>query len=65
MENHYYGVVYDILRGQRDFQDKAIELKMMKRKIVRLNSAYCQQMLLDSGQQNNYVEEEPTLYHII
>jgi hypothetical protein len=65
MENHYYKVVYDILRGPKDFQDKAIELRRMKGKIVRLNTAYYQHMMLDSGQQNNYVEEGRTLYYII
>jgi hypothetical protein len=37
MESHYYEVEYDILRGPRDFQDKAIKLKRMKGKMVRLN----------------------------
>jgi hypothetical protein len=64
LENRYYEVVYDILRGPRDSQDKTIELKRMKGKIVRLNSAYYQHMMLGSGQQNNYIEG-PTQYHII
>jgi hypothetical protein len=65
MENHYYDVVYDILRGPRDLQDKEIGLKMTKGKIVRLNIAYYQHIMLVCGQQNNYVEEGPTLYHVI
>jgi hypothetical protein len=30
-ENHYYEVVHNILRGPRNFEDKAKELKMTKR----------------------------------
>jgi hypothetical protein len=63
MENHYYEVVYVILKGPRDFRDKGIELKRMKGKIVRLNSAYYKHMMLDSGQQNNYVEGQTVSRH--
>jgi hypothetical protein len=65
MENFYHEVLYDILRGPKNFKDKALELKNIKGKILRLNSAYHRKIMLGSGQHFGYTEEGPILYHII
>jgi hypothetical protein len=65
MENLYYQDLHDILRGPKNFKDKALAPKNLKGKTLRLISAYHRKIMLDSGQHFGYMEEGPTLYHII
>ena len=46
MENFYYSTMYDVLQDKRDSGDKALALKSLKEKIIRLNSTYLLTYLL-------------------
>jgi hypothetical protein len=52
MEDFYYEVMYDIIQGRKNYKEKAMELSHLKGKILRLNSASCRWMMLDSGGNN-------------
>ena len=63
IENFYYSAMYDVLHDVRYIGDKALALKSLKAKIVRLNSSCYRSMWVDSGPQDRYGDEDPSLYH--
>ena len=65
MEHFYYSAMYDVLQGERDSGDKALALKSLKAKIIRLNSTYCRSMWVDNGVEDRFGEEDPSLHHLI
>ena len=44
---------------------KAIKLKNLKAKIIRLNNSYRQRVMLDTTEQDRIDGEPPSLHHII
>jgi len=65
MEYFYYSAMYDVLQGERDSGDKALALKSLNAKIIRLNSTYYRSMWVDNGVQDRFGEEDPSLHHLI
>jgi hypothetical protein len=65
MEHFYYEDIYDLLKGQRDQKDKALNLRILKAKILRLNRELRRKILLCSEAYTGDTEEEPTQHHII
>jgi len=65
MEHFYYSAMYDVLQGERDSGEKALALKSLKAKIIRLNGIYYRSMWLDNGVQDRFGEEDPSLHHLI
>jgi hypothetical protein len=65
MEHFYYSALYDVLQHKRDSGDKALALKSLKAKITRLNSTYYRSVWVDSGVQDRFGEEDPSLHHLI
>jgi len=57
--------MYDVLQDERDSGDKALALKSLKAKIIRLNSTYYRSMWVDNGVQDRFGEEDPSLHHLI
>jgi len=45
--------------------DKALALKSIKAKIIRLNSTYYRSMWVGNGEQDRFGEEDPSLHHLI
>ena len=65
MEHFYYSAFYDVLQYERDSGDKALALKSLKAKIIRLNITYYRSMWVDNGVQDSFGEEDPSLHHLI
>ena len=65
MEDFYYSAMYDVLQDERDNGNKALALKGLQAKIIRLNSTYCRSMWVDNGVQDRFGSEDPSLHHLI
>jgi len=65
MENFYYTAVYYVLQEPGQHAAKAIKLKVLKAKIIRLNNSYRQRVMLDTTEQDRIDGEPPSLHHII
>jgi hypothetical protein len=65
MEAFYYEAMYEILRADMDQGRRAVEMKRIKGKTLRLNSDHCKRLMIDSGPASQHTREEPTLFHII
>jgi glutamate 5-kinase len=65
MENHLYGCLYDILRGEMPETDKYYTLQRYKAKIVNLHSKKRAKILLDTHAHDKMKEEDLTLYHVV
>jgi len=65
MEHFYYSAIYDVLQDERDSGDKALALKSLKAKIIRLNSTHYRSMWVDNGVQDRFGEEDPSLHHLM
>jgi len=65
MEHFYYSALYDVLQDEKDSGDKALALKSLKAKIIRLNSTHYRSMWVDNGVQDSFGEEDPSLHHLI
>jgi hypothetical protein len=57
--------MYDLLRNERDFTEKASALKHLKAKIVPLNSTYYKTMMVDNGEKDKQHDEEPSLFRLL
>jgi hypothetical protein len=64
MEDFYYSAMYDVLQDERDNGDKALALKSLQAKIIRLNSTYYRSMV-DNGVKDRFGSEDPSLHHLI
>jgi len=62
IEHLYYSVLYNVLQDERDSGDKALALKSLKAKIIRLDVHTTDQC--DNGVQDRF-EEDPSLHHLI
>ena len=65
MENFYYDVIYRVLQDPANYAKKAIALKRLKPKIIRLNNVRQLGVLLDSGDPDRIVGEELSVRHYI
>jgi hypothetical protein len=65
MEDFYYSAMYDVLQDERYNGDKALALKSLQAKIIRLNSTYYRSMWVDNGVQDRFGSEDPSLRHLI
>jgi len=65
MEHFYYSALYDVLQDERDSGDKALALKSLKAKIIRLNSTYYRSMWVENAVQDRFGEEDPSLHHLM
>jgi len=57
MEDFYYSAMYDVLQDETDNGDKALALKSLQAKIIRLNSTYYRSMWVDNGVQDRLGSE--------
>lgn len=65
LENVYYAAIYDVIQEPIQYTQKMSALKKLKAKIVRLNSTFRQQLMVDTGGQDNMSGEDPSLHHLI
>jgi len=65
MEHFYYSAMYDVLQDERDSGDKALALKSLKAKFIRLNNTYYRSMWVDNGVQDRFGEEDLSVHHLI
>jgi len=65
MENFYYTAIYDVLQNTNHHAAKATNLNKLKAKIVRLYSAQRMGALIDIGEQDRMLGEEPSLHHLL
>lgn len=64
-ENFYYTVIYDVLREQDHHMSKALALRKLKAKIIRLNSSHRQRLVVDTGEQDRIEGGEPSLHYLL
>ena len=64
MEN-YYMAIYDVLQNTDLHASKSTILNKLKAKIVRLHSAQRMGTLIDTGEQDRMLGEEPSLHHLL
>ena len=62
MENYYYDVIYQVLNDPLQHVKKAVVLRKVKAKILRLYSTQQQGVLLDNGEQNGMTGEELSIH---
>ena len=65
MEDFYYSAMYDFLQDERGNGDKALALKSLQAKIMRLNSSYYLSMCVNNGVHHRFGSEDPSLHHLI
>jgi hypothetical protein len=65
MENFCYEAIYDILKDPAHYAAKAVALKRLKAKIVRLNSVQQRGVLLDNAELGKIMGEDVSVYHYI
>ena len=65
MENFYCTALYDVLQEPGQHAAKAIKLKNLNAKIIRLNNSYHQRLMLDMTEQDRIDSEPPSLHHLI
>ena len=65
LENHYYGMIYSVIREQLPQAEKAIQLRKLKAKIIRLHSIKRRGALLDTEDRDRMTGETPTIHHYL
>jgi len=65
LENVYYSAIYDAIQEPIQHTQKMTTLKMLKAKLIRLNSTHRQKLTLDTGEQDKMIDENPSLHHLI
>ena len=65
LENHYYDMIYSVIREQLPQAEKAIQLRKLKAKIIRLHSKKRRRALLDTEDRDRITGETPTLHHYL
>ena len=65
MENLHYTAIYDVLQEPDQHTSKTLAMRRLKAKIIRLNSIHCQRLLVDTGEQDRIMGEEPSLHHLL
>jgi hypothetical protein len=65
MNNFLHKAIYDLLTVHRDCSDKYRGLKTLKAKIIRLHAQHYRSMTRDTGEQDSYKKEEPSLFHLL
>jgi hypothetical protein len=65
MNNFLHKAIYDLLTSHRDCSDKYRGLKSLKAQISRLHAQKYRSMTLDTGVEDRYGEEEPSLFHLL
>jgi hypothetical protein len=65
VENFYYDAIYTLLDADKDSRDKMLQMKYLKAKILRLKSAHYKSMQLDVRANNDYRDEQPSLYQLL
>jgi len=65
LEDFYYSAIYDAIQGPILHRQKMVTLKKWKAKLIRLNSTHRQKIMLDTGEQDNMIGENPSLQHLI
>jgi len=65
MENFYYTAIYDVLQEPDQHRSKTLAMRRLKAKITRLNSIHHQRLLVDTGEQDRIMGEEPSLHHLL
>jgi hypothetical protein len=63
--NFLHKTIHDLLNVHRDCSDKNRGLKTLKEKIIRLQAQNYISMTLDTGEQDSYRKEEPSLFHLL
>jgi hypothetical protein len=64
-ENFCYEATYDILKDSAHYAAKAVSLKRLKAKIIRLNSVQQRGVLLDNAEPGKITGEDVLIYHYI
>ena len=65
LEDFYYSAIYDAIQEPITHTQKMTTLKKLKAKLIRLNSTHRQKLILDTGEQDNMIGENPSLHHLI
>jgi len=65
LENFYYAAIYDVIQEPIQYTQKMSTLKMLKAKILCLNSTFRQKLKVDTGEQDKMSGEYPSLHHLI
>ena len=65
MENFYFSAIYSVLHDTAPQTDQAVALKLLKVKIIRINSKHNLGMFIDNGEQDRINCEEPSLHHLL
>jgi hypothetical protein len=64
MVNFYCSALYGLLKEPRDFSEKAVALRHLKAKIIRLNANYYHSMMVDNNDYDRF-QDEPSLRHLL
>jgi hypothetical protein len=65
MENFNYSAIYDVLQAPGSNNEKALSLKRIKAKIIRLNSTHQHAALVDIGDRDRLRGEGMSLHHLL
>jgi hypothetical protein len=63
IEAFYYKAMNELLRADMNQCRRAVEMKRIKGKTLRLDSDHCKRLMIDSGPVSQHTKEEPTLFH--
>jgi hypothetical protein len=65
LEDFYYTVMNEVLRGTGQPEEKTRKLKHLKAKIVRLNSVYRRRVMIDTADKDAYEDETTSLHQLL
>jgi hypothetical protein len=65
MSDFLYAAIYDLLSTPQHPSDKHRGLQSLKDQICRLHAASSSSLTLDTGAEDRYGDEEPSLFHLL